>query len=269
MFNLKSALNTNRIVGIKPELAAEYIAKAERLSGFDLKDIAALLGNGSPEPIVEDGLGIMYYQGVVGSGLSPIEVALGGADIETATAQLLALEANPEVKRIAIIVDSPGGTISGVEEATDILANVSKPTAVATKGLLCSAAYWWASAADEVQATPSAEVVNAGVYISWWDTSAAAQAAGYKRVVVKSGEHKAAGLDGTSVTDAQLAEIQASVDEKGEVMREQIKRKRKFANIDHLQGQSYSGRKAAELGLITGVTPSIAAFIANQKAKAR
>lgn len=272
MLYLKTALHSRQALGIDPVRAAALIEEAEaaqaRFAALDLKDLATLLGNEPPPVVVEDGVGIIDARGVIGFDLSPLEVALGGLDLAQVTESLKALAKDDSVKRVVIRMESPGGMVLGLQEAMGYLAGYPKPTAVFTRGLLASAGYFYASQADEVGATPGAEVGNAGVYSAFLDSSAAFAANGLKMEVFRSGEYKGAGLAGVALSDRQKEEIQDGIDDMGAALRGMTLARRRFAKASNLQGQTYSGRRAADLGLITTVAPDFESFLAKQKAKA-
>lgn len=272
MIKLKAALLAGEPVAIDPLRASAFLQEAEaaqaKFSALDVAGLAALLGTDQTPPVVEDGVGIVRASGVIGFDLSPLETALGGLDLAQVNQDLEALAADPAVKRVALVMDTPGGSVLGLQEAMGYLAAYPKPTAVFTRGLLASGGFFYASQADEVISTPGAQVGNAGVYFTVVDSSAAFAANGLKVEVFRSGDYKAAGTPGVALTDKQRAEMQESVDEMGATLRGMTLAKRKFAKASALQGQTYSGRRAADLGLITGTANSFAEFLARQKAKA-
>jgi capsid assembly protease len=63
-------------------------------------------------------------------------------------------------------VDSPGGQVSGIDELSKQIfdARGSKPVVAVANHLAASAAYWIATAADELVVSPSAEVGSIGVF---------------------------------------------------------------------------------------------------------
>ena len=81
--------------------------------------------------------------------------------------------ADPDVKAIVLDVDSPGGVISGVGELASELRSLrgGKPIVAHADYLVASAAYWIASQAEEIIASPSALVGSVGVYSMHVDQS--------------------------------------------------------------------------------------------------
>lgn len=87
-------------------------------------------------------------------------------------------------------MDSPGGGVGGVPEAFAALAAVRgrKPTVALSNPLMASAAYWLASAADQIVASPSALTGSVGVYHLHEDYSRAADAVGVTVSYIHAGK---------------------------------------------------------------------------------
>jgi ClpP class serine protease len=100
-------------------------------------------------------------------------------------------------------IDSPGGTVAGTPELAAAVSALDqkKPVYAFSSGLMASAAYWIASQARAIYATPSAQVGSIGVVQAVVDRSAAINAAGIKVEVFSVGKYKAMGAPGTPLTD--------------------------------------------------------------------
>lgn len=129
--------------------------------------------------------------------------------------------ADPKVEEVLLHVDSPGGSVDGLDEVATIIrsARERKPVTAMIDGLGASAAYWLASQATRVVATPTALVGSIGVITHITDTSKLFAKAGIKTHVVTTGEHKATGLDGVEVTDEMLAEVRKIVEFYGDAFK--------------------------------------------------
>lgn len=96
-------------------------------------------------------------------------------------------EADPTVSRIVLDMDTPGGEATGTDEVWQAVAKAKKPIIAVNQGLIASAGYYIASAADKIFSTsPMAEVGSIGVVVATWDTSKADDARGIRRVVITS-----------------------------------------------------------------------------------
>ena len=79
------------------------------------------------------------------------------------------------------------------------------------------------------------------------DMSKLYEASGVRMVVIKStgSPLKGAGIEGTSLSDEQMADLQASVDSIHEDFKAAIRAKRKMVADSALRGQVFSGKQAA------------------------
>jgi ClpP class serine protease len=167
------------------------------------------------------------------------------------------MEADPAVKKIAFRVNSPGGTVAGVPELANKIRRMKKPT-MAYAEEANSAALWLAAAADKLTAMPSGSVGSVGVYMVVPDYSKAYADAGVRMVVIKSSQSplKGAGIEGTSLTEAQVADLQRQVDGIAQDFQESVKATRVNVSQDAFTGGTFSGREAVRLGLVTGLADS-------------
>jgi signal peptide peptidase SppA len=250
---LTNGLSGREPLLIDPTKAKDHAVLAEK---FGFTDMLAQLFGQAPAPYVVDGVGIVPIVGVIGKGLSPLEKMMGAVDVNDVSAAIDAFAANPEVEKIALQVSSPGGTVTGVEELANKVRNVGKPTMAYTDSEMASSAYWISSAADRVVASPSSIVGSIGVYMAIPDYSKAADMAGMKMVVVKSGKFKGVGIEGTSLTDEQITNLQEGVDLMAAEFKASVLMKRKMVKAESMEGQAFSGKQAAAHGLVTGLADS-------------
>ena len=258
---LTNGLSGREPLLIDPAKAKDHAVLAEK---FGFTDMLAQLFGVAPKPYVTaDGVGVIPVVGVIGKSLSPLEKMMGAVDVNDLSETVDAFAANPDVQKIAFQVSSPGGTVTGVEELANKVRSIGKPTLAYTDSEMASAAYWIASAADRVVSSPSATVGSIGVYIAIPDYSAAAEMAGIKMVVIKSGKFKGAGIEGTSLDEGQLANLQESVDTIHAEFKAAVNMKRKMVKAEAMEGQTFSGKQAAAQGLVTGLADSFSAALAS------
>jgi ClpP class serine protease len=103
--------------------------------------------------------------------------------------------ANEDVTHIVIDVDSPGGCVDGVPELAARIADArgKKPITAVANGMAASAAYWIASAADQIVVAPSGEVGSIGVYMVHFDFSEQLAQEGVTPTIIRAGQYKAEG----------------------------------------------------------------------------
>jgi len=160
-------------------------------------------------------------------------------------------------KAILYHVDSPGGTVSGVSEAGESIANAGIPTLAHCSGLACSAAYWLSAGMGQIIADPSAIIGNIGAIISWADCTAFWREKGveFKALVSEGADLKS--TFHLEPNEAQIAFLQESIDEAGEAFRGHVAQGRAAAgaelSAEIWRAGWYSGSKAGALGLIDGI----------------
>ena len=251
---LLNGLNGREALLIDPAKANDHRVLAEKFGFTDM--LAQLFGEVPKAYIAEDGTGVIPIAGVIGKSLSPLEKMTGAVDVSDIADTIDDYAMNPQVTRIAFQVSSPGGTVTGVEELANKVRNIAKPTMSYTDTEMASAAYWVAAAADKVVASPSSTVGSVGVYMVVADYSEAAKAEGIKMIVIKAGQHKAIGVPGAEVTDAHQAHLQEGVDEIHADFKAAVLKTRKMVKAEDMEGQVFSGKQAAQRGLVTGLADS-------------
>lgn len=203
-----------------------------------------------------DNVAVIPVDGVIGRKFSSTLYSSGVTSVDVLTRLINMAADDEEVNAILLAVDSPGGTVQGVAEAADAVkrANEIKPVIAYADGLMCSAAYWISCNAGAIYAYRDAVVGSIGVYSAYLDESRAYEMQGYRQEVFKSGEHKAMGMPGTSLTDEQRAMIQKSVDEIGLAFRTAVKTGRiSRVQDEDMQGQAFNASEAKRKSLVDSV----------------
>lgn len=121
---------------------------------------------------------------------------------------------DPNIAAIVIDVDSPGGAVDLVPEtAARIRAarRESRPIVAVANTLAASAAYWIASAADELVVTPSGEVGSIGVYMLHQDISAMLEAEGVRMTFLREGPRKVEGNPFEPLSEEARGALQTNV----------------------------------------------------------
>lgn len=119
-----------------------------------------------------------------------------------------------EVKGIALLIDSPGGMVSGNFDLVDkmYLMRGSKPIKAFAADSAYSAAYSIASAADTITMTRSGGVGSIGVVTTHVDYSKALADAGIKVTFIYAGKHKVDGNPYEPLPEAVRGRIQERID---------------------------------------------------------
>lgn len=122
--------------------------------------------------------------------------------------------ADSSIDAILLDVDSPGGEVAGLPELANELmaARGVKPIHAVANTVAASAAYWLASAADRVTASPSAQVGSIGIVALHVDQSEKDKAEGLTYTFVHAGERKVEGHPHAPLSDDARKNVQARVD---------------------------------------------------------
>lgn len=164
--------------------------------------------------LVVDGVEVLQLFGTLAPRMNLMMRYSGGTSTQKFGMAFDIALCDPNVKTILIEVDSPGGVATGTEELRQKLFSargVKRVVAVA-RGMVASAAYYVASAAAELVATPSTEVGSVGVYLVTREVTEASQKAGVKYFVFRAGSLKASGIEYEKLPPERAAALQARID---------------------------------------------------------
>ena len=194
-------------------------------------------------------------EGVIGRKFSNVLQSSGVVSVDVLQRVLRDVAADPAIDSAVLVFDSPGGVAQGVKEAAQDIANLNtvKPVIAYADGRMQSAAYWLASQASAIYATPSADIGSIGAYLKLLDQSGAAEKAGIKVEMFRSGKHKGMGEPGTSLTDEQRVMLQERIDRLGEDFRATVRAARPGVSDDVMDGRSFGAEEARVLHLIDTV----------------
>jgi signal peptide peptidase SppA len=216
-----------------------------------------VFGNELPVMQIQDGIAIIPINGVIGKGLGSLEKSCGAVGVEDVSADIQAAVMDKSVKAILLDISSPGGTVGGVPNLADLIAEATKYKKVIaySDSEMASAAYWLASSANLIYADMVSDVGSIGVYIPWVDQSAAFAMEGYKVDLIKNagGKYKGMGYPGTSLTPEQRDQMQKSVDQIFSMFQGHVLMNRPKIKEEAMQGQTFLGDEALSVGLIDGV----------------
>lgn len=191
----------------------------------------------------------------------------GGASLERFQQAFRDAAADPNAQAIVLDVDSPGGMVDLVPETAAMIhgaRRADRPIVAVANTLMASAAYWIASAADEIVATPSATVGSIGVYTMHEDLSAALEQAGVKRSFISAGPRKVEGNRFEPLDDTARAALQAEVEATYNAFVRDVARFRgvsasvvradpESAEQHYGGGRAYNTQTAARLGMVDRV----------------
>lgn len=137
----------------------------------------------------------------------------GATSYRDIQAAIETIAGDERVKTVRLLIDSPGGGLTGLDEVWIALRELGKTKMIVAenRGLMASAAYWIASAAHKIVATsPAAETGSIGIYALFIDWTEADKKMGIKeiRIVSKNAPEKNPDL----ATPAGLKSFQTRLD---------------------------------------------------------
>jgi signal peptide peptidase SppA len=169
------------------------------------------------------------------------------------------LAGDPSVKSIILDIDSPGGSMFGIEELTqNIRAAAGQKRVVAVaNSLMASAAYYTGSAATKVFAAPGSLVGSIGVIMTHIDHSEALAAEGVKYTFVTAGKYKALGNATEPMGEDAMAYMQGLVDDGYDQFLSAVAQNRRVSKAkvkeQYGQGKVLSAKDALSVGMIDGI----------------
>ncbi len=167
---------------------------------------------------------------------------------------------NPGIRGLVLRINSPGGSVGGVQELYRELMNfkAKKKVIVATMGdIAASGGYYIAMAADYVFANKGSLVGSIGVIINTFNFHSLAKRFGIKRVIIKAGEFKDMLNSFEPVNQREIALMQKIVDDTYKEFFSVVKKSRSKVKEKELReycdGRVFSGNIAYENKLVDGI----------------
>jgi signal peptide peptidase SppA len=169
---------------------------------------------GSSPSTFPTGVAVLNLTGPLTPGESIFSLLGIGTSLAGFTRNLFAAAFNSAVKAIAIIVDSPGGSVAGVAEVAATMRRVreKKPIVAVVPGMGASAAYWIISNASTMESTPSGSVGSVGIITERVSLVKQLAQDGVDVTVVSAGKFKSEGHPATAMSDAERQALQRRVD---------------------------------------------------------
>lgn len=159
---------------------------------------------------------VIPVYGVLSQRMNLMAEMSGGTSYQILSAQLHAALVDDEVSHVVLDIDSPGGGVPGAQELVSeifALRGGDKKIIAQVNSLAASAAYWIASAADEIVVTPSGRGGSIGVYTVHEDISGMLEKDGVKLTYISAGKYKVEGNEAEPLSDEAKKFIQSGVDQ--------------------------------------------------------
>lgn len=202
---------------ITPEML-ETISSIARREGEGVEAVEARLGRplqNARKVTMRGDVAIVPVTGPVFRYANLMTEISGATSLEVLATDFTAALEDPAVSAIVLNLDSPGGQASGISEFAQMVRGAKKPVIAYVDGNAASAAYWIASAADQVVISKTGMVGSIGAVLS-----------------ISGGKSKDAPIEIVSAqspkkrvdvgTDAGRAQIQTMIDNLAQVFIEDV-----------------------------------------------
>lgn len=247
-----------------PEAMPKMVQAVNRwAAGMRLdKEAVAEIAAGRPKKLeaVTGGVAILNLFGVVAQRMNIMqEISEGGTSTEMFGAAFDRAMGDSAVEAIVLNIDSPGGSVYGVEELSEKIykARGTKRVYAVANSLAASAAYWIGSSAEQLFVTPSGEAGSIGVLTMHTDWSKFNEQVGVNPTYIYAGKYKVEGHGEAPLDPEAHAAIQASVDSYYDSFTDGVARNRgvKQSEVKNGfgEGRVVRAKAAAEMGMADGV----------------
>lgn len=251
---------------IQPEKLSEILAiYAARVHGekLDLDAVEARMGrplaNEQQEYRVrEGGIAVLPIDGVLAPKANLLTQISGGSSAQMLDQQVQSAIADPRVKALVLALDSPGGSVFGSPELAATIRELSaiKPIIAVGEGMVASAAYWIASAANAVFLSgPTVHAGSIGVVMAH-EYDPRNHPAGGRVTEITAGRYKRIASDKEPLSEEGRAYLQARCDHLYAVFVDAVAEHRGVA-VEHAlaqmaDGRVFVGQQAIDAGLADG-----------------
>ncbi|MCR4419512.1 MAG: signal peptide peptidase SppA [Clostridia bacterium] len=201
-------------------------------------------------------VGLVRIEGTIVDGRETggIFGAMSGA--ETISEQLHEARRDPRIRAVVLRINSPGGSAAACHEiaaALGALRGDGKPVVAFLGETAASGAYWLASQADRIVATPATLTGSIGVIMELQNLRGLMDKLGIQVEVIKSGAHKDMGAGWRALTSEERRLLQDMVDDIYRQFVQVVSEGRGLPEAKVLEladGSLFTGRQALEKGLV-------------------
>jgi ClpP class serine protease len=169
-----------------------------------------------PQVEIHNGIAYLPIRGMLMKGASLMDQLFYGCyDVDLLAQQIQHIAEDPNVTRVLLHIDSPGGAAIGIGEVAQQiydLQSLGKTVWGYSDGFCASGGYYFAAACGKFFASPSAQLGSISTYAAGVDSSKQWEKEGLERIIYRTGELKAVGIPGKPWTDEEKAAMKERVD---------------------------------------------------------
>lgn len=226
--------------------------------GFTEQEVQARIGvspQDQPGMQVVGDVAVIPIHGVMAPRVNMLMQISGGTSTQSVAKDIRRAMEDKSISAIVLDIDSPGGAAAGTQELAELvsLAAERKPVKAVATSMAASAAYWVATAADEIIVNPSAQIGSIGVFSVYTDTSRAEANDGIEHTVIRSAPNKAVPSGYEPLNDAGRANMQEQVNDVHRQFVSAVAAGR-GVSVEHVEaafggGKTFLGGRAVALGM--------------------
>lgn len=200
-------------------------------------------------------VGVIPIHGPIGQHATSELMKAEGTPTDFVSKAIDVMLGNSSIGAIVLHIDSPGGSVYGVQELSDKIykSRGDKPIYAIADSEAASAAYWIGSAADMLVVTHGGVVGSVGVYVMHMDVGDAMKAEGVKVSVVQAGKYKTEFSPYGPLSDDAKSELQQRVNDTYDKFVSQLARNRattkSYVDENYGQGRIITAEKAVSRGM--------------------
>ena len=200
---------------------------------------------------VNNNVGFLMIDGPIVPRATAFTDISGMTSLDVLTSDWMALEGNPAIDTIVMIIDSPGGAAKALSDFNAVVRASEKKT-FSFSWMAASAAYWMASAAATVVVPPDGTVGSVGVVATIRDYKAADEKRGIRNIEIVSTQSPNKRPDPTTPEGRDT--IQEMVDDMADVfigsVADNFGITKKFVLANFGKGAMMLASKAHEAGMV-------------------
>lgn len=205
-------------------------------------------------------IAVIPVYGTIVQRANQLDICEGGTSTQSISNALADAIADDSVSQVLLDIDSPGGSVYGVQEVAAEIARSKKPVVAIANSLAASAAYWIGSAASELYVTPGGEVGSIGVWTAHQDFSKALEAAGVNITLISAGAYKVEGNPYQPLAADAQAFMQSRINDYYGAFTRAVAKGRKVS-VEQVRGGMGQGRVlGADAAKSEGMVDGIATF---------
>lgn len=207
--------------------------------------------------LIDGGVGILPITGSLVHRGTWIGTSSGLQSYDGIAQQLRMAAEDERIKSVLLDLNSYGGEAGGVADLAQEIRDLSavKPVRALINDAAASAAYWLAAAAQDISITETGVAGSIGVVLTHQDISAAAEKAGVKITQIHAGANKLLGSPFRALSDADMAQLQESVDQLYALFTQRVDAYRDGkSDARATEARIYRGQAAVDAGLADRVT---------------